>query len=293
MPIFTGAGTAIVTPFKQDMSVNYDMFGKLIEFQIAGGISAIIVCGTTGEAATLTYDERKELVRFAVERAKGRVPIVAGGGSNSTATSIKLCLDAQSVGADALLCVTPYYNKTTQKGLVAHYTAIADAVDLPIIAYNVPGRTGLNVEAETVLALSKIPKIVGIKESAGDIVQTARIAALCGNDFDIYAGNCNEILPTLSLGGIGCISVLGNIAPAAISGIVANFNKGDIAAARKLQLEAIDIIDKLFCEVNPMPVKAMLDKMGYAVGECRLPLTTLEEASVVMIDTAMKAYGLS
>lgn len=292
MSIFTGAGTAIVTPFDSSGSINFEMFEKLIEFQIANGIDAIIVCGTTGEAVTLSYKERESLVRFAVETAKGRVPIISGGGSNSTATSIRLCLDGQNAGADGLLCVTPYYNKTTQKGLVAHYAAIAEAVDLPIIVYNVPSRTSLNVEAETALALSKIKGIVGIKESAGDILQAARMAALCGEGFDIYAGNDNEVVPMLSLGGVGCISVLGNVAPKNVRDMVAKFKAGDHEGAKKLQLNAMAMIDALFCEVNPMPVKAMLNLMGYDVGIGRLPLTTLEDESMQQVTKAMTDYGL-
>lgn len=292
MPIFTGAGTAIVTPFGQDGEINFDMFEKLIEFQIAEGINAIIICGTTGESSTLSYEERAELVAFAVRQARGRVPIIGGGGSNSTATSIRLCLDAQDAGADALLCVTPYYNKTTQKGLVAHYSAIAEAVDLPIIVYNVPARTGLNIEPETVLALSKIDKIVGIKESAGDIVQAARMAALCGDGFEIYAGNDNEVVPMLSLGAIGCISVLSNVAPKNVSNMVAKFLSGDVAGARKMQLDAMALIDAIFCEISPMPIKAMLEMIGKNAGICRMPLTTLEPESVEQIKVAMSNYGL-
>ena len=294
MPIFTGVGTAIVTPFGADGNIDFDVFQALVEFQISQGVDALIVCGTTGEAATLSYDERAAAVAFVAKQARGRVPVISGGGSNSTENSIRLCLDGQKAGADALLCVTPYYNKATQKGLVAHYTAIAKGVDLPIILYNVPSRTGLNMLPETVYELSKVDKIVGIKEAAGDIAQTARIAALCdGNpNFDIYAGNCNEILPTLALGGIGCISVLGNVAPRNLHDLVTKYLAGDTAGAKKLQLDAIALVDAVFCELSPLPVKHMLNVMGYKVGGCRLPLTELEEESKVFIEQAMKNYGL-
>jgi len=294
MPIFTGVGTAIVTPFDDAGNINFDVFETLIEFQIANNADAIIVCGTTGEAATLSYKERAAAVRFVVERVKGRVPVISGGGSNSTATSIRLCRDGQEAGADALLCVTPYYNKATQKGLIAHYSAIASEVDLPMIVYNVPSRTGLNMLPETVLALSSIDGIVGIKEAAGDIAQMGRIAALCAdnNDFSLYAGNCNEVLPALSLGAVGCISVLGNVAPQNLHNLVEKYREGDIAAAKKLQLDAIPLVDAVFCELSPMPIKYMLTQMGYAVGGCRLPLTSLEEESKLHIQQAMKNYGL-
>jgi len=292
MPIFTGVGTAIVTPFDAADNINFDVFEALIEFQISSGVDAIIVCGTTGEAATLSYEERAQAVKFVVERVRGRVPVVAGGGSNATATSKRLCLDAQEVGADALLLVTPYYNKATQKGLIAHYTAIAEAVDLPMILYNVPTRTGLNMLPQTVHALSKVDRIVGIKEASGDIVQVATIAALCDDDFDIYAGNCNEVLPILALGAKGCISVMGNVAPKNLHDLVTKFHAGDIAGARKLQLDAIPLVEAVFCELSPLPVKYMLNLMGYAVGGCRLPLTGLEEESKRIIESAMKTYGL-
>ncbi|MCL2375960.1 MAG: 4-hydroxy-tetrahydrodipicolinate synthase [Defluviitaleaceae bacterium] len=292
MPIFTGVGTAIITPFNEKNEVDWNVYSDLIEFQIANGADAIIVCGTTGEAATLTYDERAESVRFVVQQVAGRVPVISGGGSNSTENSIRLCLDGQNVGADGLLCVTPYYNKTTQKGLVRHFTAIANAVDLPIILYNVPGRTGLNMEAETVYELSKVKNIVGIKEASHDLGQVTKIASLCGDNFDLYAGNDNEVLMVMTLGGKGCISTSGNVIPQNLHNLVVKFLDGDIAAARKLQLDAIPLIEAMFCEVNPMPVKYALNLMGYAVGICRLPLTTLEEESVEKIKRAMVNYGL-
>jgi 4-hydroxy-tetrahydrodipicolinate synthase len=292
MTVFTGVGTAIVTPFNAQNQVDWDVYADLIEFQIANGADAIIVCGTTGESATLTYEERLESVRFVVKQVAGRVPVVSGGGSNSTANSIRLSLDGKEAGADAILAVTPYYNKTTQKGLIVHYTAIAKAVDLPIILYNVPGRTGLNMEAATVAELSKIENIVGIKEASHNLDLVAHIAAYCDDRLDIYSGNCGEILVCMALGGKGCISTTANIIPQNLHDLVMKYIAGDVAGARKLQLDAIPLIDSMFCEVNPMPIKHALNLMGYAVGECRLPLTTLEPESVEKIKKAMVDYGL-
>jgi len=292
MALFQGVGTAIVTPFDENGNVCYNTFEKLIEFQIVNDVDAIIACGTTGESATLSYEERAEVIRFAVETVAGRVPVIGGGGSNSTVSTIRLCQDAQDAGADGILAVTPYYNKTTQKGLVEHYTEVAKSVDLPVIVYNVPVRTGLNIEPETLQKLSKVENIVGIKESAGNLVQTARMAALCGDDFDIYAGNCNEVLATLALGGVGCISVMGNVAPKDLHDLCVAFRNGDLYTAKKLQLKALPLIDALFAELNPIPVKYILSLMGFNVGICRPPLTTLEEESVELITNAAKNYGL-
>jgi len=292
MSVFTGVGTAIVTPFNTKDQVDWELYAQLIEFQIANGVDAIIVCGTTGEAATLTYEERRESVRFVVQQVAGRVPVISGGGSNSTANSIRLSHEGQQAGADAILAVTPYYNKTTQKGLIAHYTAIAEAVDLPILLYNVPSRTGLNMEAKTVAELSKIENIVGIKEASHNIDLVVHIAAYCGDNLDIYAGNCAEVLAVTALGGKGCISTTGNIIPQTMHDIYAKFASGDVEDARKSQLDAIELIDSMFCENNPMPVKYALNLMGYAVGEGRLPLTTLEPESMEKIKKAMVNYGL-
>jgi len=293
MTVFTGIGTAIVTPFNAQDQVDWDVYANLIEFQIANGADAIIVCGTTGEAATLTYEERLESVRFVVRQVAGRIPVISGGGSNSTANSIRLSLDGQEAGADAVLAVTPYYNKTTQKGLIAHYTAIAKAVDLPIILYNVPSRTGLNMEAKTVAELAKIDSIVGIKEASHDIDLVIHIAAYTENDdFAIYAGNCCEVLSVTAHGGKGGISTSANIIPQTMHDIYTKFASGDVAGARKLQLDAVDLIDSMFCEVNPMPVKYALNLMGHAVGGCRLPLTALEPESAEKIKKAMVNYGL-
>jgi 4-hydroxy-tetrahydrodipicolinate synthase len=292
MALFEGVGTAIVTPFDREGNIDFVTFGKLIEFQIMNDVDAIIACGTTGEAATLTYEERAQVVKFCVDTVAGRVPVIGGGGSNSTINTIRLSLDAQNAGANGILAVTPYYNKTTQKGLVEHYAALAEAVDLPIIVYNVPARTGLNIEPETLAKIAKIGGIVGTKEAAGDIVQAAKMAALVGDDFDIYAGNCNEVLPMLALGARGCISVMGNVAPRDLHDICVKFRNGDLEGAKKLQLKAMALVDALFCELNPIPVKAILNLMGFSVGTCRAPLTTLEEESVAVITKAAKDYGL-
>ncbi|MCL2753661.1 MAG: 4-hydroxy-tetrahydrodipicolinate synthase [Defluviitaleaceae bacterium] len=292
MPIFQGVGTAIVTPFNEQGEVDYNVLSKFIEFQITNDVDALIVCGTTGEAATLTYEERFNVVKFVAEQVAGRVPVIGGGGSNSTPNTIRLCQDVQEAGADALLVVTPYYNKTTQKGLVEHYTMLATEVDLPIIVYNVPGRTGLNIEPETLAKIAQIDKIVGTKEAAGDIVQTAKMAALVPDDFAIYAGNCNEVLPTLSLGGVGCISVMGNVAPKDLHDICVAFRNGDLELAKKLQHKALALVDALFYELNPIPVKHILTQMGFAVGVSRAPLTTLEEGSIEIINKAARDYGL-
>ncbi|MCL2855835.1 MAG: 4-hydroxy-tetrahydrodipicolinate synthase [Defluviitaleaceae bacterium] len=292
MPLFQGVGTAIVTPFNKNGEVDYKTFEELIEFQIVNDVDAIIACGTTGESATLSYEERADVIRFAVETVAGRVPVIGGGGSNSTVSTIRLCQDARDAGANGILAVTPYYNKTTQKGLVEHYTAVAAAVDLPIIVYNVPSRTGLNIEPETLAKLAKVDNIVGIKESAGDLVQTAKMAALCGDGFDIYAGNCNEVLATLALGGVGCISVMGNVAPKDLHDLCVAFRNGDLNAAKRLQLKALPLIDALFAELNPIPVKHILNLMGFNVGICRPPLTTLEDENVELITKAAKKYGL-
>ncbi len=292
MSIFTGAGVALVTPTNPDGSVRFDEMKKLIEFQIAHHTDALIICGTTGEASTLSDADQIECVRFAKEVANGRVPVIAGAGSNSTQHAIELSKACEKAGADALLLVTPYYNKATQKGLVLHYTAIAESVSIPIILYNVPGRTGCNIAPKTVLELSKVQNIVAIKEASGNFSQIAEIAALCGPDFDIYSGNDDQIVPMLALGAKGVISVLSNIAPQQTHDIVAKFMAGDLAGAAKLQLEAIDLINALFCEVNPIPVKTALGLMGYQVGDCLLPLCTMEEKNLATLKTAMQAYGL-
>ena len=292
MSIFTGAGTALVTPMNADGSVNFPKMKELIEFQITNGIDALIICGTTGEASTMSDDVQVECVRFAKEVAAGRCPIIAGAGSNDTAHCIELAVACEKAGADAVLLVTPYYNKATQKGLILHYTAIANAINIPIILYNVPGRTGCNLAPKTVAELAKVENIVAVKEASGNLSQVAEIAALCGPDFDIYSGNDDQILPVLSLGGKGVISVLSNVAPKETHDMVMNYLNGDTKAATKLQLDAIELIGALFCEVNPIPVIAALNLMGYEVGSCKLPLCDMEPKNLETLRTAMTNYGL-
>ena len=269
--LFKGAGTAIVTPFNES-GVNVEEFKRLIEFQIEEGIDAIIVCGTTGESSTMTKEEKITAIKCAVETSNGRVPIIAGTGSNNTFQAIEMSKIAEEIGVDGLLVVTPYYNKTTQKGLIAHYSAIAKEVSLPIILYSVPSRTGVNIAPETCLELSKIDNIVAIKEASGDLSQVARIANLCGDNLAIYSGNDDQVLPVLSLGGLGVISVLSNVKPKYTHEMTQNFFDGNIKEATKMQLDAIPLIGALFAEVNPIPVKEALNIIGYNYGIPRLPL---------------------
>ena len=289
--IFKGCGTAICTPFDES-GVNFDEFKKLIEFQISEGVNALIVCGTTGESSTMTQKEKEDTLRFAVETVKGRVSVIAGTGGNNTANVIEMSKIAESIGVDALLIVTPYYNKTTQAGLIAHYTAVAKETTLPIILYNVPSRTGVNILPETCLELSKIENIVAIKEASGNLSQVAKIASLCKDNLHIYSGNDDQVLPVLSLGGLGVISVLSNIAPKKFSTMTSNFFSGNINDAIKTQLESINLIDALFCEVNPIPVKAALNMMGYNFGTPRLPLVEMSISGKEKLLKEMKNYGL-
>ena len=292
MSIFTGAGVALVTPMNADGSVNFEKMKELIEFQIANNTDALIICGTTGEATTISDEDQIECVRFAKEVAAGRCPIIAGAGSNDTAHCIELAQACEKAGADGALLVTPYYNKAAQKGLILHYTAIANSINIPIILYNVPGRTGCNLAPKTVAELAKVKNIVAVKEASGNLSQVAEIAALCGPDFDIYSGNDDQILPVLSLGGKGVISVLSNVAPKETHDMVAKFLDGDVQGAIKLQLGAIELISALFCEVNPIPVKTALNLMGYEVGACKLPLCDMEPKNLETLKNAMKNYGL-
>ena len=292
MSIFTGAGVALVTPMNADGSVNFEKMKELIEFQIANDTDALIICGTTGEATTISDEDQIECVRFAKEVAAGRVPVIAGAGSNDTAHCIELAQTCEKAGADGVLLVTPYYNKATQKGLILHYTAVAESINIPIILYNVPGRTGCNIAPKTVAELAKVKNIVAVKEASGNLSQVAEIAALVGPDFDIYSGNDDQILPVLSLGGKGVISVLSNVAPKQTHDMVAKFFEGDIQGSIKLQLDAIELISALFCEVNPIPVKTALNLMGYEVGACKLPLCEMEPKNLETLKTAMKNYGL-
>jgi len=289
--IFEGCGTAISTPFTED-GVNFEEFGKLIENQIENNVDAIIVCGTTGEAATMTVEERKETIKFAIEKASGRTKIVAGTGSNNTRDAIEMSKFAESVGADGLLIVTPYYNKTTQAGLVAHYKAIASSVNIPIIMYSVPSRTGVNILPETCLELSKIDNIVAIKEASGNLSQIAKIASLCGDNLTIYSGNDDQVVPILSLGGKGVISVLSNVMPKYTHDMVMNYLNGNVKEASKMQLDVIDLISSLFCEVNPIPVKYALNLLGYNYGVPRLPLVELSDANKEKLKEIMQKHNL-
>lgn len=290
--IFKGCGTAIVTPFT-DNGINFDEFKKLIEFQIRESVDAIIVCGTTGESSTMTTEEKKSAIKFVVETVNKRVPVIAGTGGNCTSSAIEMSKYAESVGVDALLVVTPYYNKTTQGGLVAHYTAIATATHLPIILYNVPSRTGLNITPATCLELSKIENIVAIKEASGNISQVAQIANLCGDNLAIYSGNDDQIVPILSLGGLGVISVLSNIMPKYTHDIVNEFLIGNVSKSRELQLNVLPLVSALFCEVNPIPVKAALNAMNINVGLPRLPLIEMTSSGKEKLIQEMKKYNLA
>ena len=287
--IFKGVGTAIATPFTED-DVNYEEFGRLFEDQIKAGVDAIIVRGTTGESSTMTDSEKKKLIKYAIDKNAGRIKVIIGTGGNNTFKAIEVSQYAEEAGADGLLLVTPYYNKTTQEGLVAHYKKIADSVSLPIILYNVPSRTGVNILPETCLELSKIENIVGIKEASGDISQVAKIAHLCGENLDIYSGNDDQVIPILSLGGKGVISVLSNVMPEYTVEMVNSYFNGDMAQASKMQVEAIDMIDALFCEVNPIPVKYALNKKGYNFGTPRLPLIELSDKGKEKVDKVLKKY---
>ena len=289
--VFEGCGTAISTPFTED-GVNFSEFGRLIEEQIQNEVDAIIVCGTTGESATMTDDERKETIKFAIEKVNKRTKVVVGTGSNNTKTAIEMSKYAESVGADALLVVTPYYNKTTKRGLVEHYKAISKEVTLPIIVYSVPSRTGVNITPETCLELSKIENIVGIKEASGNISQVAKIASLCGDSLDIYSGNDDQIIPVLSLGGKGVISVLSNIMPKYVHDMTKKYFDGNQKEATKMQLEVLDLVDALFSEVNPIPVKYALNLKGYDFGKPRLPLVELSEENKANMEHVMKKHNL-
>ena len=293
MSIFKGAGVAIVTPFTQDDKVNFEELGKMIDFQIAGGTDAIIICGTTGESSTLTHDEHDACIKFAVEHTAGRVPVIAGTGSNSTAEAIRLSTHAQNNGADALLLVTPYYNKATQKGLIQHYTAIANSVDLPIILYNVPSRTGVNILPQTAVTLAKnVKNIVAIKEASGNISQVAELAALADGCIDIYSGNDDQVVPILSLGGVGVISVLSNVMPKLTHDMVMSYLNGDVKLSRQLQLSVMNLNKALFCEVNPIPVKEALNMMGWNAGAVRSPLCEMEPQHKELLRKELAAMKL-
>lgn len=293
MSIFTGAGVAIITPMKANGDVNFEKLGEILEEQIAGGTDAVVICGTTGESSTLTHEEHLDAIKYTIDKVNKRIPVIAGTGSNCTATAIYLSQEAEKYGADGLLLVTPYYNKATQKGLIAHYTAIADSVKLPIILYNVASRTGCNLEAATVAYLAEhVENIVGIKEASGNIAQIADIAAMTKGKFDIYSGNDDQIVPILSLGGKGVISVLSNVAPKYTHDIVAKYMEGDVKGSCEMQLKAMPLVHALFSEVNPIPVKAAMNLMGKEVGPLRMPLTEMEEAHKEKLKQAMIDFGL-
>ena len=293
MAIFKGAGVAIVTPMKENQEVNYEKLEELIEFQIENGTDAIIVCGTTGEAATLSHEEHLDVIRYCVKHVAGRIPVIAGTGSNCTETAIYLSTEAEKAGVDGLLVVTPYYNKATQKGLYNHFKAVADSVSLPIILYNVPSRTGLNIAPDTLIKLCRdVKNIVGVKEASGDISQVAKIMSMADGCVDLYSGNDDQIVPLLSLGGIGVISVLSNVAPRQTHDICQKFFDGDVAGSCKLQLEALPLVDALFCEVNPIPVKTAVNLQGREAGPMRMPLSEMEPEHVKVLEAAMKGFGV-
>lgn len=293
MAIFKGAGVAIVTPFKADGEVNYEEFGRQIDFQINNGTDAIIVCGTTGEAACLTEDEHVKVIDYCVKHVNHRVPVIAGTGSNCTDTAVYLSQEAEKLGVDGLLVVTPYYNKATQKGLIDHFTIIANAVHVPIILYSVKSRTGVNINPETAATLVRdVPNIVGIKEASGDIAQVAKIMALTDGNIDLYSGNDNEVVPVMSLGGIGVISVVSNVAPSYMHNLCMNYLNGDVDEARRMQVKVIELVDALFCEVNPIPVKHAMNLMGMNAGPMRRPLSPMEPDNLERLKKAMKNFGL-
>ena len=288
--IFTGAAVAIVTPFHKDGTVNYDKLEELLEEQISSGTDAIVICGTTGESATLSGEEHLDCIKFAINKVNHRIPVIAGTGSNDTAYATEMSIDAEKAGADGLLLVTPYYNKTSQKGMVAHFTHTADAVNIPIILYNVPSRTGCKIDIETYKELSKHPNIVAAKEASGDLSFVARLAA--ETDLHIYSGNDDQIVPLMSLGGLGVISVLANVAPRQTHEICQTYLDGDVKKSLQLQLEAMELCNALFCEVNPIPVKKALSLMGMGAGTLRMPLSEMEPSNVQRLEKAMKDYGL-
>lgn len=293
MAVFKGAGVALATPFKENLEVNYEKLEELVDFHVENGTDCIVVMGTTGEAATVTHEEHLECIKVVVDRTKGRIPVVAGTGSNCTETAVYLSTEACRYGADGLLVVTPYYNKATQPGLIAHFTEIAKKVSVPIIMYNIPSRTGCTMQPETIAKLVKdVDNIVGVKDATGNISFTAKTMQVTNGDIDIYSGNDDQIVPIMSLGGIGVISVLSNVAPKKTHDICQAMLDGDVKLGAKLQIEALPLIDALFCEVNPIPVKAALNLMGMKVGDMRMPLTNMEPEHVKILEKAMKEYGI-
>ena len=293
MSVFTGAGVAIITPMKVNGEVNYEKLGEFIDYQIENSTDAIVICGTTGEASTLTHEEHIETIRFAADHVKKRVPVIAGTGSNCTETAVYLSQEAQKAGVDACLVVTPYYNKATQKGLIKHYTTVAKSVDLPIIMYNVPGRTGCNIQPETAATLAKdVDNIVAIKAATGNMAQESKTMALAEGRLDMYSGEDGLIVPLMSIGAKGVISVLSNVAPQQTHDICAKFAEGKIEEARQLQFNALELVDALFCEVNPVPVKHALNLQGWDMGPLRMPLCEMEDANLERLRNAMIQYGI-
>lgn len=293
MTLFEGAGVALVTPFKENGEVNYEKLEEIVEEQIAGGTDAIIACGTTGEASTMTHEEHLDVIEYICRVTKKRIPVVAGTGSNCTETAVYLSAEAEKRGADGLLLVSPYYNKATQKGLMAHFTAVADAVKIPVILYNIPGRTGVTIKPETIAALCRdVDNIVGVKEASGNFSAIATLMSLSDGKVDLYSGNDDQIVPLLSLGGKGVISVLSNVAPRQTHDICASYFAGDVKTSAALQLKAIPLITELFSEVNPIPVKAAMNMMGKGVGPLRMPLTEMEPQNQEKLKKAMTAYGI-
>lgn len=290
--IFTGAGVAIITPMNHDGSINWPEFGRLIDWQIENGTDAIIVCGTTGESATMTDAEHVEAIRFTKEHVAGRVPVVAGAGSNDTAYAVGLAKEAKQIGVDGILVVTPYYNKTSQRGLIAHYNQIADATDLPIILYSVASRTGVNITPDTCKELSRHPNIVAIKEASGNIAQVAQIKHLCGEEMDLYSGEDGLVVPMLSLGGVGVISVASHVIPKQMHDMCALYWEGKVAESAELQLRYLDLINALFMDVNPIPVKAAVNLMGFEAGHCRMPLIDLSDTQLETLKSVMRKHQL-
>ncbi len=293
MSLFKGAGVAIITPMKENLEIDLDKLDELIEDQIAGHTDAIIICGTTGESATMSEKEHVDTIRFAIERTRGRIPVIAGTGSNSTSTAIELSREADAAGADGVLLVSPYYNKATQKGLIAHYTAIANEISIPAILYNIPSRTGCTIEPATIATLVRdVKNIVGVKEASGNFSSVVKLMNLCDGNIELYSGNDDQVVPLLSLGGLGVISVVSNIAPKYMHDMVASYLEGDTQTASKMQRDCIPLCSALFCEVNPIPVKAALNMMGKNVGPLRAPLTVMEPQDQEILRRAMTDMGL-
>lgn len=293
MSVFEGAGVALITPMKPNGEVNYEKLGEIIEEQIAGGTDAIIACGTTGEASTLTHEEHLDVIRYTCKVVAGRIPVIAGTGSNCTQTAIYLSQEAEKAGADAVLVVSPYYNKATQKGLIAHFTAVANSITIPVILYNIPGRTGVTIQPQTIVTLCRnVENIVGVKEASGNFSSIAALMSLADGCVDVYSGNDDQIVPLLSLGGKGVISVLSNVAPRQTHEICASYFAGDVKKSMELQIQAIPLITELFCEVNPIPVKAAMNLMGKEVGPLRMPLSEMEPQNQALLKKAMEDYGL-